>query len=181
MILISAEKEGLDVTENARRSAKLVCALVDLVGFDAKVIPTEGCWNNIKEQSYIIQMTADTRFVRSEEIAAKLFELANEFEQEALGFINLESNPPRMGTITTDGKENTSFGVCVSNEEPPPEATDSWFKMGDLYYFPYGELTILDDLSGCTQIAGAEADILVGIADMYDDDDIDYNNYFDTL
>ena len=147
MIIISAHKEGLTKEINAGRSATLVEVLLGIVGFDGEVIQTNGCLKDIKEQCYIIRMNKDCRFVRTEEIADNIFKAADTFDQESIGFINLESNPPRMGVIDCKTRQTTSFGVAMSKSEPPKEVAEGWVKMLEHYYFPYGELTVLDDLS----------------------------------
>jgi hypothetical protein len=90
-ILMSAERpiEGTSEfakTMNAIRSAKMVAELLDAVGFDALIVPTEGAWEGQTEQSYLIIPTEESKNkpLVYRNLMYKVLAIASEFEQDAV-------------------------------------------------------------------------------------------------
>jgi hypothetical protein len=59
-IIISAERSELNTKENAERSADLVHLLLDIVGWDARIIPVNGRFQGTREQSYVVLLNPIT-------------------------------------------------------------------------------------------------------------------------
>ena len=55
-VIISAHRSEYSKTENAIASSNLIHDLLNLVGFDAPVVPVSGRYKGVPEQSYAVIM-----------------------------------------------------------------------------------------------------------------------------
>lgn len=85
-VIISAERAEFTAEENARRNADLVCALVNIVGWDGRIIPCTGSFEGVEEQSYIVVINEDIveDLVLARAMMQELLLIAHKFNQDAI-------------------------------------------------------------------------------------------------
>lgn len=146
MILISAHTPGNTSEQNARKSSSLLCDILSLVGYDARVTPAIGSWEGVEEQCFAVKVLEHVTDERILGIALGIKELSLKYQQYAIGSIILDAIPPRMTLVTTEDWEYTEYALDTSRVKPPC-FIKSWTYMNGTYYFPTKELTIIDELN----------------------------------
>lgn len=145
MIIISAHRSELDKTTNANRQSSLLAELLDVLKWNASVRPGMGSYNGVEEECFVIKAgTTDNE--RIQEISKGIYDLAERYDQDAIGAICLENLT--MTTIYTDGSDSKTCELNISTDKPDGD----YLFVGDRYYSQARDIS--DDLEIYAIIVG---------------------------
>lgn len=142
LVIISANQKENTHHENLIANADLICDLLELVGFDARVIPTTGKFDGYIEQSYAVVMppegSGDPTFDR---IQNGLIELGCKYNQYCLLLVFNEYDPeismifPLTRSYREGGEIDTVAYPWIQITPEEVEDVQAWTEVKGRYFY----------------------------------------------